>query len=292
MTVPDCFQILGLPKNACLNDLKMAYRRKAKKYHPDRNGGDERQFSRLHEAYALLLEHQSFQSLAYEVSPDSSARETNNTKHYRAYKKSPEEKTPREANKRFSRDKANRKAEEKRAEEIGRRKMERKASQRKTAFEEKSRKEQFKRERERNRREVREKDQREEKNSFSRRVFAAGEIISGDHSDRKKIQAIHTLISLKRRSAYPFLKEALNKDSEKVVLASIEAIGELKILQAGPELGSLMSSDSVKIRRAVINTLELIGRKNQYTDILNMALKDKDSLIRQKADSLYKRIYG
>lgn len=50
----DYYQILQLSKEATPDDIKQAYRRLALLYHPDKNGGDEEQFKRLHAAYQIL----------------------------------------------------------------------------------------------------------------------------------------------------------------------------------------------------------------------------------------------
>jgi len=53
----DCYDILGVSKNASDSDLKKAYRVLAKKYHPDANPGNleaEAKFKEASEAYAIL----------------------------------------------------------------------------------------------------------------------------------------------------------------------------------------------------------------------------------------------
>lgn len=53
----DCYDVLGVSKNAGDNELKKAYRVLAKKYHPDANPGDaeaEAKFKEASEAYAIL----------------------------------------------------------------------------------------------------------------------------------------------------------------------------------------------------------------------------------------------
>ncbi|MCK9229211.1 MAG: J domain-containing protein [Syntrophales bacterium] len=53
----DYYEILGLTKKATAEDIKKAYRRRALKYHPDRNPGNpqaEAEFKKISEAYAVL----------------------------------------------------------------------------------------------------------------------------------------------------------------------------------------------------------------------------------------------
>src|SRR5436853_4844099 len=53
----DYYKILGVPKGAADKEIKQAYRRLARKYHPDVNPGDassEERFKEIGEAYAVL----------------------------------------------------------------------------------------------------------------------------------------------------------------------------------------------------------------------------------------------
>ncbi|AFY70650.1 heat shock protein DnaJ domain protein [Thalassoporum mexicanum PCC 7367] len=53
----ECYRVLGLPRNASLDDVKTAYRRLARKYHPDINRDDPTaadKFRLVQEAYQLL----------------------------------------------------------------------------------------------------------------------------------------------------------------------------------------------------------------------------------------------
>jgi molecular chaperone DnaJ len=53
----DYYEILGVPKGAALADIKKAYRKLARKYHPDLNPGDksaEAKFKEIQEAYSVL----------------------------------------------------------------------------------------------------------------------------------------------------------------------------------------------------------------------------------------------
>lgn len=50
----DLYDVLGLNRYASLQEIKDAYRRMAKLYHPDKNPGYEKQFRRIQEAYEFL----------------------------------------------------------------------------------------------------------------------------------------------------------------------------------------------------------------------------------------------
>ncbi len=53
----DYYEILGVSKKATLSDIKKAYRKLARKYHPDLNPGDknaEKKFKEMNQAYEVL----------------------------------------------------------------------------------------------------------------------------------------------------------------------------------------------------------------------------------------------
>lgn len=57
MHLSECYRILGIPRNATLDDIKVAYRRLARKYHPDVNQDDPaatEKFRLVQEAYKML----------------------------------------------------------------------------------------------------------------------------------------------------------------------------------------------------------------------------------------------
>ncbi len=50
----DYYSILGVPKNATPEQIKKAYRQKAKQHHPDKPDGNAEEFKRINEAYEIL----------------------------------------------------------------------------------------------------------------------------------------------------------------------------------------------------------------------------------------------
>ena len=55
------YEVLELEKNASENDIKKAYRRLAREFHPDKNDGDkwkEERFKKISQAYEILSDSQ------------------------------------------------------------------------------------------------------------------------------------------------------------------------------------------------------------------------------------------
>ncbi|MCF7835840.1 MAG: molecular chaperone DnaJ [Candidatus Marinimicrobia bacterium] len=52
----DYYNILGVQKNVSKDDLKKAYHKLARKYHPDKESGDEKKFKEINEAYYVLAD--------------------------------------------------------------------------------------------------------------------------------------------------------------------------------------------------------------------------------------------
>lgn len=50
----DYYQILDVSKNASEDEIKKAYRKLAHQHHPDKQGGDEKKFKEINEAYQVL----------------------------------------------------------------------------------------------------------------------------------------------------------------------------------------------------------------------------------------------
>jgi len=58
LTEASCYRVLGLPAAAPLDDVRRAYRRLARRFHPDVHVGDEEPFKRITAAYNILTGRQ------------------------------------------------------------------------------------------------------------------------------------------------------------------------------------------------------------------------------------------
>ena len=69
---PDYYKTLGVPRTATSDEIKKAFRKLARKHHPDA-GGDEAKFKELNEAYEVLSDDKKRE--LYDQYGTSAARE-------------------------------------------------------------------------------------------------------------------------------------------------------------------------------------------------------------------------
>jgi DnaJ-class molecular chaperone len=67
------YNTLGVDKHASKNDIKKAYRNKAKKHHPDKEGGDNKKMTEITRAYSILSDDEKREYY------DSTGKESNNS---------------------------------------------------------------------------------------------------------------------------------------------------------------------------------------------------------------------
>lgn len=86
--VNDPYQVLGVPHNASEDEIRQAYRRLAKKYHPDLNPGDAQaaqKMNEVNEAYDLLKNPQAYQQQRAQQQAQQQARQAYQQRQQQGY---------------------------------------------------------------------------------------------------------------------------------------------------------------------------------------------------------------
>ena len=52
------YDILNVPEDAMLKTIKISYHQLSRKYHPDKNNGDDTMFKKINGAYEVLSDHE------------------------------------------------------------------------------------------------------------------------------------------------------------------------------------------------------------------------------------------
>ncbi len=105
MRVRDYYSVLGIPPSSSQDEIKAAYRKLVRQFHPDKNFGNEKQFKLIQEAYEVLSDNRKRDhfdaQLAYETytnDPDELAKflrdQKNKPKRYRPPADDEEEEEP------------------------------------------------------------------------------------------------------------------------------------------------------------------------------------------------------
>jgi len=93
-----------------------------------------------------------------------------------------------------------------------------------------------------------------------------------------------------KKSAYPYLRDALSDPSELVIVSAVEAIGRLKVLQSSGELAALFARANRRVKLTILETVEKIGRRQGFSRILVLGMQSSDRELRARSLSIFARL--
>ena len=63
------YDILNVSEDVTLKEIKHSYYQLSKKYHPDKNNGDDTMFKKISEAYGVLSDHEKKRQYDFQLKP-------------------------------------------------------------------------------------------------------------------------------------------------------------------------------------------------------------------------------
>lgn len=63
------YSTLNVPEDVTLKEIKQSYHKLSRKYHPDKNNGDDTMFKKISEAYEVLSDHEKRRQYDFQLKP-------------------------------------------------------------------------------------------------------------------------------------------------------------------------------------------------------------------------------
>lgn len=102
--------------------------------------------------------------------------------------------------------------------------------------------------------------------------------------------AVMRLANTGRRSAYAWIRAALFDDSEVVVSAAVDAVGNLGVLQAGGELAVVFARGEGALRRRVLDAVDRMSDIRPFRSVILSGMQDEDPEVRRVGLRLFRRL--
>jgi HEAT repeat protein len=118
-------------------------------------------------------------------------------------------------------------------------------------------------------------------------IEALGNMTLNARAPEMRAFAARQLGNSGKRISYQFLRKALFDTSRIVVRSAVDAVGTLRVRQCAGELSLVFNKADPEIRLAVLNAVGKIGYGESFSTIINLAMQDRDRVIRNKAIELF-----